>query len=149
LQSLSRLVQSLAQGASDADVQWQAQAELRPVTGGEPELWLSLNADVRVTLECQRCLGPMTQRLAIDRRLRFVRSEEEAERLDDESEDDVLALPPRLDLIELLEDELILALPLVPRHEGACPEPLVLAEPPPPAAEHPFAALAALRKGGP
>ena len=61
----------------------------------------------------------------------------------------LLALPPTLDLIELLEDELLLALPLVPRHE-ACPEPLPMSagevsegeaddEP------HPFAALAALR----
>jgi uncharacterized protein len=35
----------------------------------------------------------------------------------------VLALEPALDLKELVEDELLLALPLVPRHE-VCPEPL-------------------------
>ncbi len=77
-------------------------------------------------------------------------SEAEAERLDAESDDDHLVLVPRLDLLALVEDELILELPLVPRHEGICPEPL-----PQPAADeapvderpNPFAALAALRKG--
>ncbi|MGS0753455.1 YceD family protein [Roseateles sp. GG27B] len=71
--------------------------------------------------------------------------------MDADSEDDVLVLPRYLDAQELVEDELLLALPLVPRHEQ-CPQPLAL-----PAAEllpdgedadalpHPFAALAALR----
>ena len=86
-----------------------------------------------------------------DRKFRFVRSEEEAERLDEMSEVDVLVLSPKLDGLELLEDELILALPLVPRHEPVCPNPLPLPvdeleleEPAP----NPFAALAALRGGG-
>ena len=88
----------------------------------------------------------MNEALRVQRRFRFVRSEEEALRLDEESEDDVLVLPARLDLLEFLEDELILALPIVPRHD-ACPSPLPLAaltsqEAPAP---NPFAALAALR----
>jgi uncharacterized protein len=53
----------------------------------------------------------------------------------------------RLDLLPLLEDELILAVPLVPRHER-CPEPLPLPadEPDEMPAEHPFAKLAALKQ---
>jgi uncharacterized protein len=43
--------------------------------------------------------------------------------LDADSEDDVLALTRALDLQELVEDELLLALPLVPRHE-VCPQAL-------------------------
>ena len=69
----------------------------------------------------------------------------------DDSEDDVLALTRALDLRELVEDELLLALPIVPRHE-VCPEPLpqpaddaAPAEPAP----HPFAALAALKRTKP
>ena len=59
----------------------------------------------------------------------------------------MLALEPALDLQSLVEDELLLALPLVPRHE-VCPEPLPLEpEPAAPAAAHPFAALAALKRG--
>lgn len=131
------------------EVRWAARGERKPVAGGAPETWLSLEASATVRLECQRCLQAMLHPLAVVRRLRFVTDEAEAARLDEESEDDVLALPPRgrLDLLPLVEDELILALPIVPRHD-TCPDPLVL---PADAAgeaspEHPFAALAALKR---
>lgn len=131
------------------DVAWAARGEWRAVTGGAPETWLHLEAKATVTLQCQRCLQGMAQPIEVVRSFRFVADDAEAERLDEESEDDVLALPPRgrLDLQPLVEDELILALPLVPRHE-TCPEPLPLPvddlEDGP--AEHPFAKLAALKK---
>lgn len=131
------------------DVHWAAWGELKPVAGGAPETWLSLEATATVRLECQRCLQAMAQPLAVERRFRFVADEAEAARLDEESEDDVLALPPRgrLDLLPLVEDELILALPIVPRHD-TCPEPLALPadEAEEAAPEHPFAALAALKR---
>lgn len=136
-----------------AVVSWSAQGSLRPVTGAQPEVWLHLQGQATVTLQCQRCLQAMSEALVVDRRFRFVRHEDEAARLDEELEDDVLVLPTRLDLIELLEDELILALPIVPRHEGECPQPLPIrsdaAEAAAPA-PHAFAALAALksRTGG-
>jgi len=144
---MARLADSLA-APGDADVAWSASGQWRPVIGGEAEVWLHLTAGTTVLLECQRCLQPMTQALQVDRAFRFVRGEAEAARLDEELEDDVLELSPRLDLHALVEDELILALPLVPRHER-CPAPLPLpagaevAEAAPP---HPFAALAALRR---
>lgn len=148
LARMERLAQALA-APSDAAAEWSATVSQRPVTGGEPEMWLALRARADVPLQCQRCLQTLTQTLEVDRRFRFVRSEEEAAELDEESEDDVLALPPRLDLPALLEDELILALPIVPRHE-VCPQPLPqpLDEPQEEPAPHPFAALAALRGRG-
>jgi uncharacterized protein len=149
LASLQRLCSGLyGPLPASAKVAWSAAGLLRPVSGGEPELWLHLQARAEVPLQCQRCLQAISQPLAVDRRFCFVQGEEEAERLDEELEDDVLALPPLLDLQALLEDELILALPLVPRHDGPCPEPLPLPTEEPgfdAAAEHPFAALAALR----
>ncbi len=145
LVQMSRLAASFC-AASDGSASWSAAGSLRPVPGVEPELWLHLQGRAEVPLQCQRCLQAMTEVLAVDRRFRFVRSEDEAAALDEESEDDVLALPPRLDLLALLEDELILTVPIVPRHE-VCPEPLPLpaeaAEEEP--APHPFAALAGLR----
>ncbi|MDE2565024.1 MAG: DUF177 domain-containing protein, partial [Burkholderiales bacterium] len=159
LASMPRLVQSLAGAEPQATASWSAEGGLRPVVGGEPEPWLALQAQAPVSLQCQRCLQPMPQQLEVQRRFRFVPGEPEAERLDEMSEDDVLALPPRLDLMALLEDELILALPLVPRHEGACPQPLPTSALAPadtdPAAAggesgapHPFAGLAALTGPG-
>jgi uncharacterized protein len=147
--ALQRLTESLS-AASDGTATWQANGQLVAVAGGEPELWLSLTARAEVPLTCQRCLQALLEPLQVDRRFRFVRDEEEAARLDEESEDDVLALPPRLDLQALLEDELLLALPIVPRH-ASCPQPLPMpgdeAEgAPEEASAHPFAALAALKK---
>ena len=61
------------------------------------------------------------------RSIRFVHGADLAQQLDEESEEDVLALSAALDLRELIEDELILALPLVPRHD-VCPQPLPQAD---------------------
>jgi uncharacterized protein len=140
------LAESLFEAPS-GDVSWAASGEERPAAGGEPELWLHLTAQSSVTLQCQRCLKAFQFGLSVDRRFRFARTEEEAEKLDAELEEDVLALQPRMNLQELAEDELILALPIVARHDGACPEPLpvrlddALDNDPP----NPFAALAALK----
>lgn len=144
---LPRLADSVLRTDAPSPVRWQAQAEFRPVTGGRPELWMSLQAATTVTQQCQRCLQPMAVPLDVDRWFRFVATEDEAERLDEQSEEDVLVESRRFDLPALVEDELILALPLVPRHE-TCPQPLPMAsaEPPEEAAPNPFAALAALRR---
>lgn len=149
LAAMERLAASFC-AATDGSATWQVQGSLLPVLGGEPELWLALQAEADVPLQCQRCLQAMTETLQVQRRFRFVRNEEEALRLDEDSEDDVLVLPARLDVLELLEDELILALPIVPRH-GACPSPLPVPAAPEEDGEpapNPFAALAALRGRG-
>ena len=121
--ALPRLAESqaLPQDEAAAEVAWHCAGERRPVAGGEPELWLHLVAHTEVWLTCQRCLQPLRDTLQVDCRLRFVRGEAQAEALDAESEDDVLALSRALDLRELVEDELLLALPLVPRHDACTP----------------------------
>ena len=60
----------------------------------------------------------------------------------------MLVFSKELDLHELVEDELLLDLPLVPRHE-VCPEALTTSfeEEPEAPREHPFAALAGLKSG--
>lgn len=153
LHELERLAASAHPEAptGDAPVAWQAQGEQRAVRGGAPQAWLHLQAQASLQLVCQRCLGPVAAEVQAQRSFLFVAGEDQAAELDADSEDDVLALTRSLDLKELVEDELLLSLPLVPRH-AACPlpavvdDPLVDEEKP-----HPFAALAALkgRPGGP
>jgi uncharacterized protein len=135
---------------SRADVAWVAQGESREARGGAAENWLHLTAETTVILQCQRCLSAMTAPLAIESSFQFVAGEDAAAALDADSEHDVLALTRELDLLTLVEDELLLALPIVPRHEH-CPQPLAV-----PVSEeevaaekeaHPFAALAALKRG--
>ncbi len=151
LPALSRLAEGAviaALPAGGGEVRWSARGELRPMRGGENQVWLHLQASARVPLECQRCLKAVEVPLAIERSFLFVHGEDAAAQLDADSEDDVLALTRALDLRELIEDELLLALPIVPRHE-VCPEPLIVAaEADEPLAEkpNPFAALAALKR---
>jgi uncharacterized protein len=110
-------------GGAVPPVHWAARGRVRPARGGDPHLMLDLSARAEVSLACQRCLQPVTVPLVVDRQIRFVAGEDEAARLDEEGEEDVLALGPRFDLGELVEDELLLALPFVPRHE-VCPIPV-------------------------
>lgn len=155
---LPRLADSVLQGAdgaADAPVQWSVAGSLHAVPGGAAHCIVDLVVRANTTLVCQRCLQPLAVPLAFKRRIRFVEGEDEAARLDEELDDDVLALAHRLDLRTLIEDELLLALPLVPRHEACADLPQALrtaaqeadkglAEAP---GEHPFAALATLRRG--
>jgi uncharacterized protein len=137
--------QTAPQDVPLAGVRWQARGERRKLAVGEPQVWLHLKATTTAWLTCQRCLQPFEQALVADRRFRFVADEAQAEALDAESEDDVLATPRWLDVRELAEDELLLALPLVPRH-AVCPEPLPnAAEPAAEADEHPFSLLRQLK----
>ncbi|MFG6415775.1 YceD family protein [Roseateles sp. DC23W] len=153
--TLQRLADSAAPEAPASGwpaLRWSLRGEIRQPKGGKAQTWLHLRCHAEVALTCQRCLKPVTEALDIDRWIRFVESEAEAEALDADSEDDVLALPRHLDARELIEDELLLALPLVPRHE-TCPEPLAHVDDDEEAdAElerpNPFAALAALKKSG-
>lgn len=133
-------------------VQWSVRGELRAQRGGEAQVWLNVEAGAQVAVTCQRCLQPVREDLSVSRWFRFVRDEQQAADLDMDSDDDVLAMARNLDLRELVEDELLLTLPVVPRHE-VCPDPLPHAnveEDEVDAAEerpNPFAALAALKKG--
>ena len=137
-------------------VRWRLQGQLREQRRADPQLWLQAEASGGAWLTCQRCLQPVEEQLNASRWFQFVGSEDEAASLDAEAEEDVLALTRHLDARELIEDELLLALPLVPRHE-ICPDPLTA--PAVDSAEddatgdeqrpNPFAKLAVLKKGGP
>jgi uncharacterized protein len=149
LSELARLADDAA-GQVDEPVAWSARFEQRREPGGAPQVWLQLQAQARVARECQRCLQPVLLALDVGRAFRFVATEDEAATLDAESEDDVLVLSRQFDLRELVEDELLLALPIVPKHEQ-CPAPWAATSPNQAAEDaapaHPFAALASLKRG--
>lgn len=139
-----------AQGrGEEAPVAWSAQGELRNPHHVQPEIWLRLKADTLLSLTCQRCLRPVELPVSVDRAFRFVRDEETAAAEDDGSEEDVLALSRGFDLLELVEDELLMELPLAPRHETCPPVHVVVAdesfEGSSARHENPFAALGRLK----
>ena len=107
--------------AALGSVTWQATGEMRAgASGGAPAVWLHLHAEASIPLTCQRCLGPVDKPLLVDRWFRFVADEATADAEDEDSEEDVLVFQPAFNLRELVEDELIMAQPLVPMHE-VCP----------------------------
>ncbi|MGV1017233.1 MAG: YceD family protein [Fluviibacter phosphoraccumulans] len=120
----------------------------------------SMSADQRptttiglvATLEqsCQRCLQPVTVVVDHVHTVEWVADEAELARLDasEEALDNPdweflpMPVPPKVCTLDLVEDELILSLPIVPLHE-VCALPEAAPEP---AEDHPFAALARLKR---
>jgi uncharacterized protein len=134
---------------------WRAEGELVQSAGDhakvKPQVWLHVTAHTNLPQTCQRCLGEVSTFLEFDRSYRFVADEATAEAEDDECEEDLLAISREFNLLELIEDELLMALPQVPMHDVCPVQPQMIAvdadfealgiEGKP----HPFAALAALK----
>lgn len=150
LQALNRLCEAAHAEAwplPSEQAEWQVSGEARERRGGEPQIWLHLGCRAQLKLVCQRCLQPVDAALQVQRSFQFVADEATAAGIDADSEDDVLVLSRAFNLIELVEDELLLALPLVPRH-SVCPQPLVPPEDAEPFEErpNPFAVLGQLKR---
>ena len=151
LRTFARLA---TEAAADADLQapvhWHARGELLNPRHHAPEVWLHLETHTHLPMVCQRCLTPVDVPLAVNRSFRFVADEATAAAQDDEAEEDLLALSRSFDLVELVEDELLMDLPVAPRHE-VCPEAVKMSSVDPgfEAAnnerENPFAVLGSLK----
>jgi uncharacterized protein len=137
----------------EAPVTWSARGELRNPRHLNPQVWLHLHAGALMSLTCQRCLAPVDVPVSVDRSFRFAADESAAAAEDDQSEEDVLAMSRDFDLIELVEDELLMELPIAPRHGTCPPVKLMVADPgfedAPSGRDNPFAALGKLRRGPP
>jgi uncharacterized protein len=71
-------------------------------------------------LQCQRCLEAMQYPIAISTRL-LLRDQAGLDALDDDEEafDSILA-QARLDVVDMIEEEILLSLPIAPKHDGQC-----------------------------
>jgi uncharacterized protein len=72
-----------------------------------------------LTLQCQRCMELFDQQLAGDFLLGIVRSEEEAGTLPERYNPVIVANDNSLIIQEIIEDELIISLPIVPMHNAS------------------------------
>lgn len=85
-------------------------------------LSLQLSVSGKVELPCQRCLGSMPYEVEVERTLYLARNEAEMERLDALPDSDAIQAGETLNLVDLVEDEVLLSLPLATMHaEGECP----------------------------
>ena len=117
-QALERLRTAVV-GMADtvaADLQFYIDEDSKAVVEGE--------ARVEVTMTCQRCLGEVSQTLVADLCLAMVLNDEQSRALNKRYDpwlvdsDDGSA-----NLHTLVEDELLLALPMVAMHETLCVDP--------------------------
>lgn len=120
LDSFVRLIAESGGRGGDNLVRWQGRGEILNPEHVRPQVWLHLDAHARLPLVCQRCLGPVDVEVNVQRSFRFVPDEATAAAEDDEAEEDLLAESRSFDLLELIEDELLMDMPVVPRHE-VCP----------------------------
>jgi uncharacterized protein len=94
------------------------QSELRgvPEESGRPAL--RLEVDGTLQLVCQRCLGALEYPLHIEVSLQLAATQAEidADPLEAEGPERIVA-NRRMPVRDLIEDELLLAIPLAPRHE--------------------------------
>lgn len=108
----------------------------------------------RLALTCQRCLEPVLQNLDADVQLWLLWNEEAADQLPDEADFVLQDAEGRVALLDVLEDELLLALPLAAAHENCEPyqlaeteDEVIAAAVETPKRENPFQVLAGFKAG--
>ena len=112
LSSFPRLQDVLVSHAGEAAYQLRGVRDAR----GRPSLRLAVHATLQ--LRCQRCLGPLSQEVDTDELLVLAASQAEID-----ADPITVDMPSRvvagkeMAVRDLVEDELILALPYAPRHE--------------------------------
>lgn len=106
------------------------------------QLRLAINGVMH--LQCQRCLGSIEHAVDIATGLRLASDTELGREIDPEEPGDAIPADVALDVGSLVEDEVLLSLPLAPRHAtGMCNARLPGGEGSEPG---PFSALARLKK---
>lgn len=144
LASMQRLAESLADTEGSCEYR---------VEFGRDEFgaaFVELVADVALPLTCQRTLERFALPVHVEQRLGLIRDEREEAGLPPGYEPLLLAEDARLNPAELIEDELILAIPVVPVKPGTEAVEIEWTEAEEEAEDerpNPFAALSALKTG--
>lgn len=112
LSGFRRLVTGLPEQQAGSTVQWSVSGQ--GTSAGRR--FIQISAQASVTLECQRCLQPFVLPVQVDNRLEVVREPSELDNEDDEEPERIVG-SRQFDVLELIEDELILSLPSVPKHD--------------------------------
>jgi uncharacterized protein len=137
LDDMPRLEETLAN--ADCDIRYEVTARLDP----QRRKVVSCIIEGFVFLTCQTTLEAFRHAISIDDRLVLVDDESGLPPIEEESDaEDYLVADAPLDVLDLVEDAVLLALPMVPRKPGAAEVRLEAKD----ARQSPFAALASLKK---
>jgi uncharacterized protein len=160
LAALPRLATILEDRDAGCGDQASAAFELRFRRDASGRYLVAGRVDATLRLRCERCMGALDLPVSSGFTLAVVEGLDEAARLPDDYEP-LLVDDGKVDPATLIEDELLLAVPAVPRHAvGACRPPTLDGAPggqssdrpsgepagQPSDTDNPFAALAALRR---
>ena len=148
IDQFERLIEDLPDQA-DTTVSWTVKGEMDSFG----QRFLHVHVTAAPLLECQRCLKPLEWAVDSQNRLQVVNSEAALDVGDDTEadSDDVIERilgSQRLDVLALVEDEIILSLPYVPKHDvcPSLPEPLEKEPDTDTVRPSPFAVLDQLKK---
>lgn len=148
---MSRIADSVHQ-MSDAPIELSV-----TITKNNDIIWFSFDIVCSCLVICQRCLKPMPQAFDTITKLALLTDDSQETLLDDDQEwllladvSDVVGKELRLTLMDVIEDELLLNMPLAPKHEighsDCVPvEQINEEEEDDEEKDNPFAALAALK----
>ncbi|WP_298393515.1 YceD family protein [uncultured Azonexus sp.] len=102
-----------------AEVSGEVSWHLEGFRGKRGEPLLRLTVSGCIPLACQRCLDAIDFELDVDRLLEVIPANADVsqDELEDDSRD-FLPVEKELDVAELVEDEILLSLPVAPRHDG-------------------------------
>lgn len=109
LKQMKRLISALSSDEGEVFIDAFFSVDINHVT----KLTGQIKTDAK--LICQRCMGEMELPIALDFELAFVRSEAEMEILP-EGYDTTLIEDTPVMLSDIIEDEILLALPAIPKH---------------------------------
>ena len=153
---LSRLIEGLPQQASvRGDVLHEGMAgvvfyELTGYSRLERRGFIRLKVQCLVDLLCQRCMKAMVFAVNEDVEFDVFESEssflafEAQDQLEPDGPESILALKP-IELAQLIEDQIILAVPYVPKHQECGAKPSESSEVQPQSRQSPFAVLQQLK----
>lgn len=122
---MPRLLEELALDGVDIDqvgIAYQFETWIDERAGGPDEYRLRFHIWGDLPLICQKCLSVYSETLDEEAQFQLLETEEEVENfpLDDEFED-VLVNSAQFHLLDVIEDEILLSIPLMPRHTEKCP----------------------------
>lgn len=138
LADMQRLMQTGAEGQGSVAI------DLRFGRDAEGHRRLTGHIDAVLSLPCQRCLQGLCLTLALAPDLVLITAGTREDAVPEGA--DTLTVDAPVSLSQVVEDELILALPMMPMHpEGAC-EPAAMKDRAVESRPNPFAALAKLKR---
>ena len=115
-------------------------------TGAKGEPLLTCSIEGQLVLQCQRCLEAMEYPLHIESQLRLVQGATQFDDFgDDDEEVDSIPVSAEMDVLALVEDEILLSLPISPLHPSELCQVKDEVRPVNEKRNNPFGALAALK----